>query len=102
MSKCIANVIQYNEVMMKTATFPPIRVTPELREATESVLSEDETLSKFAEQAIRALVERRQAQNDFIQRGLTSRDKARQAGHYISAEQVMDDLNKMYEQAKLK
>ena len=32
---------------MKTATFPSLRVEPELREAAESVLEEGETLSGF-------------------------------------------------------
>ncbi|WP_327372758.1 YlcI/YnfO family protein [Caballeronia arationis] len=34
---------------MKTATFPAVRVEPELREAAESVLSDGESLSAFVE-----------------------------------------------------
>jgi hypothetical protein len=36
-------------VFMKTATFPAVRVEPELREAAESVLSDGESLSAFVE-----------------------------------------------------
>ena len=32
---------------MKTATFPAVRVKPELRQAAEEILQEGETLSSF-------------------------------------------------------
>ena len=38
---------------MKTATIPALRVEPELREAVEDVLGENETLSAFMESALR-------------------------------------------------
>jgi len=37
---------------MKSATIPPLRVTPELRQAAESVLHDDESLSAFVESAL--------------------------------------------------
>ncbi|WP_306427124.1 YlcI/YnfO family protein [Burkholderia sp. AU16741] len=37
---------------MKTATFPSVRVEPELRDAAGNVLQERETLSSFVEQSI--------------------------------------------------
>lgn len=77
---------------MKTATFPPLRVDPELREAAENVLSDGETLSKFAEQAIRYQVERRQAEAAFVARGLASRDKAIETGMYVSADDVLKKM----------
>lgn len=77
---------------MKTATFPPLRVDPELREATEEVLAEGETLSRFAEQAIRYQVERRQAESAFVARGLAARDRAAKTGVYVSAETVLEKL----------
>ncbi len=58
---------------MKTATIPSLRVEPELRTAAEDVLEEGETLSSFVEQSIRDGVQRRQAQREFIARGLKSR-----------------------------
>lgn len=85
---------------MKTATFPPLRVDPSLRQATESVLEEGETLSRFAEQAIRLQVERRQAEAAFVARGLASRDKAIATGVYVSADSVLDRLAGARDRAK--
>lgn len=77
---------------MKTATIPALRVTPELRQAAESVLQEGETLSSFVEQSVRANIQRRQFQQEFIARGLASRDEAKRTGIYYSSEEVMDEL----------
>ena len=85
---------------MKTATFPPLRVDPSLRQATESVLEEGETLSRFVEQAIRLQVERRQAEAAFVARGLAARDKAIATGVYVSADSVLDKLAGARERAK--
>ncbi|PKO88568.1 MAG: prevent-host-death protein [Betaproteobacteria bacterium HGW-Betaproteobacteria-12] len=85
---------------MKTATFPPLRTTPELRQAAEQILEEGETLSSFVEQAIRESIERRQHRQEFIARGLLSRDNARQSGKYVSADNVIGRLEKMLASAK--
>lgn len=85
---------------MKTASFPPLRTTPELRQAAEQILQEGETLSSFVEQAIRESIVRRQSQQAFIARGLRSRDDARQTGQYASAESVVSRLEQMLAAAK--
>lgn len=85
---------------MKTATFPAVRVEPELREAAESVLSDGESLSAFVEQAIRANIERRRLRSDFIARGLASRDSARQSGQYVPADDVLSTLEARLAAAK--
>ena len=85
---------------MKTATLPSLRVAPELRQAAEAVLQEGETLSSFVEQAIREGIERRQAQREFIARGLRSRDRARRSSKYVAAESVIGRLEKMLGRAK--
>lgn len=46
---------------MKTRTLPPLRVTPELRRAAESVLAEGETLSAFILDSVARNVEARSA-----------------------------------------
>lgn len=79
---------------MKTATIPALRVTPELRQAAESVLQEGETLSSFVEQSVRTNIQHRQFQQEFIARGLASRDEAKRTGVYYSSEEVMDELKK--------
>jgi predicted transcriptional regulator len=85
---------------MKTATFPSLRVDPELRDAAEGVLEEGESLSSFLEQSIRESIERRQAQREFIARGLRSRDEARRTGKYVKSEAVIGRVEKMLARAK--
>jgi len=85
---------------MKTATFPSLRVDPELRQAAEEVLQDGESLSSFVEQSIRESIERRQAQREFIARGLRSRDDAHRTGKYVKSEAVVARLEKMLAAAK--
>jgi predicted transcriptional regulator len=85
---------------MKTATFPSVRVEPELREAAESVLQEGESLSSFVEQAIRENIVRRQRHSEFVARGLASRDDAKRSGDYIAADEVLSRLSKRLDAAK--
>lgn len=84
---------------MKTATFPSLRVDPELREAAEGVLQEGETLSNFIETSVRETIERRRARAEFIGRGLLSRDEAKRTGVYHSADGVHAELRKMLSKA---
>lgn len=85
---------------MKTATFPSLRVDSDLRQAAEDVLRDGESLSRFVEESIRANIERRQVQREFIARGLTSRDEARRSGAYVSSDDVVTRLEKMLTRVK--
>ena len=87
---------------MKTATLPSLRVEAELREAAESVLKKGETLSSFVEESVRTQVRRRQMQDEFIKRGLASRDKARETAVYYSIDEVVGELRQMLTDAKAK
>lgn len=87
---------------MKTSMLPPVRVDPALREAVESVLGEGETLSSFVATSIRAQVDRRVAQHEFIARGLASVDEARRTGEYYAADEVIEGLRKRLERARRK
>ncbi len=80
---------------MKTATIPSLRVEPSLRQAAEDVLHQGESLSSFVEQALRARIEHRRLQGEFIARGLASREEARQSGEYFTTEDVLDTLDAM-------
>lgn len=82
---------------MKAATFPPLRVDPQLRYDTESVLRDGESLSQFIEQAVRSQVELRKVNEAFLARGLASRDHARQTGHYVEADAGLGKLHVKYE-----
>lgn len=85
---------------MKTASIPSLRVAPDLRKAAESVLQEGETISSFVEQSLRANIERRQLQQEFIARGLASRDEAKRTGEYYSADEVLQELDGILQKAK--
>ena len=87
---------------MKSSTLPPLRVRPELRQAAENILRKDETLSSFMEESLRAGIQHRKAQQEFIARGLASRDEAKQTGEYYSAKAVFDELNSMLTHAEEK
>jgi hypothetical protein len=85
---------------VKTASFPSLRVEPELRAAAEDVLEEGETLSSFVEQSIRDGVQRRRAQREFIARGLRSAKAARRTQEYVPASKVVARLEGMLQRAK--
>ncbi len=87
---------------MKTSSIPSLRVTPELRAEAESVLEGGETLSSFVEQSLRAQIARRQAQREFVARGLASRDEARRSGEYFTADDVLSELDASLEEAEAK
>jgi predicted transcriptional regulator len=95
-----ASQLQRNLIGMKTATFPSLRVDPELRAAAERLLEEGETLSSFVEQSIRDGVQRRQAQREFIARGLKSGNAARRKQDYVPAATVAARLERMLQKAK--
>ena len=85
---------------MKTTTIPSIRVEPDFRAKVEAVLSEGETLSQFVEASVRASVERRRMQAEFIARGLRSRDEAHRTGDYVDADVVIDGLQRKLDAAR--
>ena len=87
---------------MKSATIPPLRVTPELRQDAESVLRDGESLSSFVEESLRRQVERRKMQNEFIARGLASGETAKSTGRYASKDEVMDSLHSILQASKKK
>jgi hypothetical protein len=82
------------KTMAKTSTFPPLRVTEEVRSAAEAALVEGETLSAFVLEASQFNIQRRAMQQEFITRGLAARDEARRTGKYVSAEEMLAGLDK--------
>ena len=87
---------------MKSATIPPLRVTPDLRNEAESVLREGESLSRFVEDSLRRQIEQRRFRNEFIARGLAARESAKSSGEYASKEEVMDSLRAILDASKRK
>jgi predicted transcriptional regulator len=94
--------MQRKEAALKTASMPSLRVDPELRRDAESVLREGESLSSFMEQALRSSIQSRRAQNEFIARGLASRNEAKRTGEYFAAEDVLVEMKDMLSQAQAK
>jgi len=92
--------MQRMELPLKTASFPSLRVDPDLRRAAEDVLREGESLSSFVEQSIRDGIERRHVEREFVTRGLVSRESARKKGAHVSSEAVIDRLQNMLARAK--
>lgn len=85
---------------MKTATIPSVRVDPEFRAEVESLLGDGETLSEFVEASVRATVQRRRVQAEFIARGLRSRDEAQHTGDYVDADVVIEQLQRKLDAAR--
>jgi hypothetical protein len=85
--------------VVKTAPLPPVRVEPEFRAEVESVLAEGESLSEFVEASVRASVERRRTQAEFIARGLRSREEAKRTHDYADADDVVAGLQRKLDDA---
>ncbi|MBP8145747.1 MAG: prevent-host-death protein [Inhella sp.] len=85
---------------MKAATLPSLRVEPALREAAESVLQENETLSALMETAVRDLVQRRQVRSEFLKRGIDALEEYRRTGIAFPAEEVFDRLRAKVEERR--
>ena len=85
---------------MKTATIPAVRVEPELRDEVESLLGEGETVSQFVEASVRASVQRRRVQAEFVARGLRSGQEAHRTGDYVEAEVVVSALQRKLDAAR--
>jgi hypothetical protein len=86
-------------VFMKTATIPPLRVDPELRNLAQSSLREGETLSSFVIESLKAGIKNRQLKQAFINRGLTSRDDAKITDEYYGSDDVLGELKQMLDNA---
>jgi predicted transcriptional regulator len=87
---------------MKTRTLPPLRVTAGLRREAESVLADGETLSAFLLDSVARNVNARRAQRTFVARGLASAARAKKAGRYTSADEVIRKLSRRLAAARSK
>ena len=87
---------------MKTSTLPAIRVKPELREAAERALRPNETLSKLMESSLESFIAHRAAEDECIARGLRAAETARQENRYVSAKDVLAQLDEHIASAKRK
>lgn len=77
---------------MRSATFPPIRVKPEVRSEVEAVLREGETLTQFIEEAVVSAAAWRRSQAEFVARGEAAIERWKREGGGLSVDAVMADL----------
>jgi hypothetical protein len=77
---------------MKTATLPPVRIAPQLRDDIEQALEEGETLTALVETAVRSEIVRRQEQAEFVRRGLAAIEQTEAAGDGVPAAAVIAKL----------
>ena len=87
---------------MKNASLPSLRVDDELRSAAQAVLRDEETIFTFILDSVRLNIFRREAQREFISRGLVARDEAKRTGQYVSATDMLKRLDQSIEKAKAK
>jgi hypothetical protein len=85
---------------MKTMMLPPLRVTPKLRKAIESVLEEGETVSSFMLDAVTKQMDIRRQQKEFVARALRRSRETARTRQYVSGEVVFDRLRNVLSQAR--
>lgn len=85
---------------MRSATFPPIRVEPEVRAEVEAVLREGESLTQFIEEAVVAAAAWRRVQAEFVSRGEREIARWKQEGGGHAVDEVMVDLQTRLDAAK--
>ena len=95
---CVARLLYIR--VMRSATFPPIRVEPEVRAEVEAVLREGETLTQFIEEAVVAAAAWRRVQSEFITRGEAAIERWKHEGGGQGVDEVMSDLQARLDDAK--
>ena len=95
---CVARLLYIP--LMRSATFPPIRVEPGVRAEVEAVLREGETLTQFIEEAVVAAAAWRRVQSEFVTRGEVAIERWKQEGGGHGVEEVMAGLQARLDDAK--
>lgn len=85
---------------METATIPPVRIDPALREEIEQPLDRGESLASLVETAVRREITRRRTQSEFIRRGIAAIERTAIAGDGLAPEVVMARLEAKLAKAK--
>jgi hypothetical protein len=85
---------------MRSATFPPIRVEPEVRAEVEAVLREGESLTQFIEEAVVSAAAWRRVQADFVHRGEAAIERWKREGGGRTVDEVMAGLQGRLDDAK--
>ena len=65
-------------------------------------MREGESLSSFMEESLKAGIQHRKAHQEFIARGLSSREEAKRTGEYFSTDSILDELRAILHKAEKK
>ena len=87
---------------MENASVQTLEVNGTLSAAAKSVLQEGETLAGFVEEAIRLNIAHREAQREFLARGMLAREEAKQSGQYVSSDEMLNRLDMSLATARAK
>ena len=77
---------------MKTASLPPVRIEPSLREEIEQSLDQNETIASLVKTAVRNEISRRKTQAEFVRRGMEAIERTVQASEGISLDAMLGRL----------
>lgn len=86
--------------MSRTATLPPIRITPETKAGLEAVLREGESLTQFIENAVRGEAEYRTEQKAAIARARKALRAAEKGVGMIAVDEFMAGMQRRAESAQ--
>jgi predicted transcriptional regulator len=96
---CIAIATHEVRHEVGNASFPPRR-SRVARRSRKRAEGRSETLSAFVENSVRAQIEYRRTQDEFIARGLASLEDAKRTGNYHSSEDVLKMLKSKLDAAR--
>lgn len=85
---------------MKTATLPPLRISPELKKKIEGVLEEGETLSSFMLEAVTQKAQVRREQRAFLRKAMERSRQSRRTGTFVPGERVLERLEEVLDRAR--
>lgn len=86
--------------MPRSATLPPIRVTPEAKASLESVLREGESLTQFIEGAVSREAEFRVEQHAALSRAENALRQADEGGGVLTVDDFLAGMTKRADAAK--
>jgi hypothetical protein len=86
--------------MSRSATLPPIRVTPETKASLEAVLREGESLTQFIEGAVCREAEFRAEQNAAVARAKKALRSADKGAGLLTAEDFLAGMSRRAEAAQ--
>lgn len=87
-------------IHMRSTELPAVRVTPELKQQLEKVLSDGETVSALVERARRGEIERRVIEDEFRRRGIGAIERVEAGGAFFTAEDVLGKLKAKLQRAQ--